>query len=193
MAIHVYFPNPDPIMNNPVFIVSGSQGSGKTTFLKDLIFYLQTKGIRIAGFVAEGTWTNNRREKFDLVDLNTNTRIEFCTKIKTEKWDKQGNFYINPVARVFGERLIDPKELKHSDIVVIDEIGPFELSGKGWSAAFEKIIHQTGIPVIISVRESLLFQVTETWKLNVRGIFTVPGAQLTSSAGAIIRHLSNSL
>ncbi len=83
-------------MKNKVFIITGSCGSGKTTFLNHLVQELRQFGIQSGGFLAEGFCANNERYYFELIDLDSNKRILFCTKDPNNDWEKLGSFYFNP-------------------------------------------------------------------------------------------------
>jgi nucleoside-triphosphatase THEP1 len=56
--------------------------------------------------------------------------------------------------------------LKNVDLIIIDEIGPFEMKGRGWAEAFSKILKELDQPLLISVREKLVDTVIEHWNLR---------------------------
>lgn len=179
-------------MNNKIFIIRGTQGSGKTTFLKNLVEKLSTSGLRIGGFLAEGYWKDNLRDRFELVDTKSGDRLVYCQRDQKVGWEQIRHFYINPKAVLFGEKALEPLNLADIDLVVIDEIGPFELAGKGWSKSFVRILHKSELPIIISVRESLVDQVVEYWKLNVEAIFEVSKNQTENATKEILNKLKSS-
>jgi nucleoside-triphosphatase THEP1 len=154
-------------MKNKVFIITGPRGSGKTTFLKHLVQELRQFGIQSGGFLAEGFCANNERYYFELIDLDSNKRILFCTKELHIHWEKLGHFYINPASIIFGEKVLDTSNLDAFPICVIDEVGPFELQGKGWSQAIFKIGNNSPEkPMIWVVRENLVQPVIRHFDLN---------------------------
>ena len=161
-------------MGNKIIIITGEQGSGKTTFLQEMIFGLANNDVQIAGILAEGFWKNYERNHFELIDLKSKNRLLYCQREPKYGWEKLRHFYINPDGQKFGEAALDPKYLKDADIVVIDEIGPFELQGKGWAKAIESILK--GLPeltMIWVVRESLLNEVTAHFKIKPLKIYHV--------------------
>lgn len=171
MEILVCFLN--TTMNNKIFIITGSQGSGKTTLLKSIINGIKSNDIRIGGLLAEGYWNENIRDKFELINLKSGDRMIYCQRQPESGWEQIRHFYINPHAVIFGEKAMDTLTLSDVDLIVVDEIGPFELAGKGWAKSFSKILQETDLPVVISVRQSLLEEVIEHWKLNVKEVFDV--------------------
>lgn len=154
-------------MKPPVFIVTGVSGSGKTTFLRSLYKALSREHIDVGGVLSEGTWKNDKRESFDLVDLKGGERIRFCQREPDKNWDMIGPFYINPLGQAFGEMALFIEYLQNSKLIIIDEIGPLELKGKGWAKAFEKILKELKVPIVISVREKLVDEVVEKWDLSI--------------------------
>jgi len=153
-------------MKNKIWVVTGSQGSGKTSYLLEIVEFLQTEGFRLGGFIAKGTWKNNKRYSFELLDLQTNQQLLFCQSEPVTAWKKIEHFYINPAGQHFGETVLDPKNLQGIDLVVIDEIGPFELKGKGWAEAIDRIMEQTRLPMIWTIREGAVMEVLEKWNFR---------------------------
>ena len=154
-------------MNNKIVIITGIQGSGKTSLLLRLVSGLSNYGMIPGGFTTEGFWDLNTRSRFELVDLITGKRILFCSKIQQLNWYKTGQFYINPEAVRFGEGLLDPDRIINSDFVSIDEIGPFEIGGNGWTEAIHKIADfLPDQSMIWVVRSSLLQKVIEYFELQ---------------------------
>ena len=161
-------------MQHKIIIITGEQGSGKTTFLQEMIFGLANNDVQIAGILAEGFWKNYERNHFELIDLKSKNRLLYCQREPKDGWEKLRHFYINPDGQKFGEAALDTDYLKNVDTVVIDEIGPFELQGKGWAKAIESILK--GLPELIMiwvVRESLLNEVTAHFKIKPLKIYHV--------------------
>jgi nucleoside-triphosphatase len=153
-------------MDNKIFIISGSQGSGKTTLLKRTIKFLKEKNFQVGGIVAEGYWKNDQRDRFDLVNQTTGEKIVFCQRDEIEEWEKIRHFYINPKGQEFGESILHPNTIKHSDVCVIDEIGPFEIANKGWFNAINKLLINSNIPMIWVVRNSLIDEILAKWNIS---------------------------
>lgn len=153
-------------MKNKVVIITGEQGEGKTSFIQEVIAYMKKKNVKPGGLIALGYWKNNTREKFELQNLLTNEKIIFCKVDPERGWEKIRKFYINPKGKAFGERALDPKFLKTSDVIIIDEIGPFELEGKGWARPLSEILEKLTIPLILVVRKSLLEKVINHWNIE---------------------------
>jgi len=156
-----------------IFFITGSQGSGKTTFLIELIEILKQKGISAGGFSAHGYWKNDLRDKFELEDFKTGDKMILCKRQPVEGWQKFRHFYFNPQGFAFGQKALRSSNLSKVDIIAIDEIGPFELEGKGWSKAIDLLIHQTDTPMIWVVRESILQEIIDHWNIESYIVFDI--------------------
>jgi nucleoside-triphosphatase THEP1 len=164
-------------MKNKIFIITGSRGSGKTTFLENLTLELKNQSVLTAGFKAKGFWQNNTRSHFEIVDLITEEKRLFCTVEQVSGWEKIGHYYLNPLAVDFGEEILEPNQSNQFSLFAIDEIGTFELQGKGWFNAIQKRIKSSpNIPMIWVVRSNLLQEVLEYFNIqNFEIIFSNKG------------------
>ncbi len=153
-------------MATNIFIITGEQGSGKTTFLKQLIDQLKQNKLCVGGIVAEGFWKDGQRERFNLVDQLSGDSIVYCQREQKKGWEKIRHFYINPKGQSFGEQALSIDKLKISDVIAIDEIGPFELQGKGWAVSLKRIMKHHKLTVILIVRELLLDEIISYFQLE---------------------------
>ena len=153
------------------FVITGGQGSGKTTLIKETVILLKEDRFKIGGILAGGSWKNNRRERFELTDIKTGDRMVYLQREPANGWEKIRHFYINPAGQKFGEHALSIDQVKDVDLVVIDEIGPFELQGRGWAIAMKNIMDNLHIPLLITVRESLVNEVIGYFGLEVPVIF----------------------
>jgi nucleoside-triphosphatase THEP1 len=153
-------------MNNKVFVITGSQGSGKTTSLIKLTKHLKDEGLSVGGIIAHGFWNNNERTGFELENIQTGEKIILCQTNPAKGWAKFRRFYFNPEGFDFGNKVLDPANLDKTEIIVIDEVGPLELEDKGWAQAIKSLLKTTGKPVIFVVRESLTKDIIKHFKIE---------------------------
>ena len=151
---------------NKVFIISGRSGEGKTSLLKQVIEILHKKGVDIFGFYAEGKWEQETRSAHCLVEIKNNTRIELCTTNKTKGWIKEKRFYFNPEAIKIGNKIIEQATKSNAHLIVIDEIGPFELQGKIWAQEFLHLLEHSHLPVLITTKQKLINAVATKFGIN---------------------------
>jgi len=81
-------------------------------------------------------------------------------------WNKTGNFYFNPEAIKFGNEILNDSQIFSKDIIVIDEIGIFELEGKIWADSVSRLIKKKVRDMIWIVRDTLVEKVIGKWDLN---------------------------
>ncbi len=152
--------------NSSVYIISGKQGSGKTTMLKSIIAELKSNGVKVGGFLAEGSWKNGIREGFSLLRIIDNYTIPLCQSKSKKGYFNLGRFWFNPDAIKIGEEALRSNMTKDVDIIVIDEIGIFELQEKVWYNTFLQLINEGKLPVLITVREKIIKEVIEKFQLT---------------------------
>jgi nucleoside-triphosphatase len=171
--------------NQKVFIISGEQGEGKTTRLKEVLTLLQKGGSGIGGFVAEGFWEDNKRTAFTLVNARSGESIPLCSIVAGEFSLQAGRFFFNPDAITKGEKWLMDSEHSGADYVVLDEIGIFELEGKIWHRVFQYLVKHSNCPLIITVRNSALKRLVEKYRLEDVEIFSVdiPAAAIVEKLG----------
>jgi len=175
-------------MENKVFIIAGKQGGGKTTYLKKVLKSLKNNNIKVGGFIAEGYWKDNKREQFDLINLKTSERIIYCQRETKTDWEKVRHFYINPLGQSFGEKALNPENLNDVDLIIIDEVGPFEVENKGWATAIEKLLNISDLPMIWVVRESILFEVLEKWEVEPIEMFHIKDIEVKRAAQKLLQY-----
>ena len=178
-------------MNNKIFIITGTQGSGKTNFLAELIKYLKKESVSVGGFIAHGFWKDNIRDKFELEDIQTGDRIILSQIEPVEGWEKFRRFYFNPEGFVFGGKLLSPERLINTDLIIIDEIGPFELLGNGWRKAINQLLNETSTPMIWVCRESILKELVLEFKLQSYRKFNILQDVPETMAREIISRLNS--
>jgi nucleoside-triphosphatase THEP1 len=175
------------VNNNQIYAVTGAQGSGKTTFLNNVIAELTREKVHIGGFIAEGIWKADKRHGFNLISIQDGISMPLCLKEPVEGYMKLGHFYFNLAAIQFGNEIIK-RDKKHAEIIIIDEIGIFELEEKLWYEAFDQLLKMTSMPVLISVREKIVQQVIE--KFNLKRVKVVQADdRVDETVGAIISGL----
>ncbi|MBI9038518.1 MAG: hypothetical protein JEY97_10325 [Bacteroidales bacterium] len=154
-------------------LITGGQGQGKTSLLKEVISVLKTNSFILKGFYAEAYWENNNRSGFELLDVNTNEKMKLCSKKPETAWNKMFHYYFNPEAIEIGNKILNINSLAEADMVIIDEIGRIDLKGAVWHDALTKIVKHSNIPIILVVRNTFLTEVIKYWKLNDANIFEV--------------------
>ena len=137
-----------------IFILTGPVHSGKTTLLKKVVRELKEKKYRIDGFLSETVWKKEEIVGYDLFDLKKERSIPFIRKTGEKEWQKIGSYFFIPQSLDEAEKII--VRGKEADILVVDEVGPLELSGKGFWPALKQVIFHPLNSYLLVVRINIL-------------------------------------
>lgn len=138
-------------------IVTGGHGAGKTTALSAVVEALRARGVRVEGVLAPGTVRDGVRWSIDLLEVGEGTRSPLATRDPASPWPRRGAFHVNPASVAAGLRALSALG-DGTGVAVVDEIGPWELAGGGWSQGLETL-RVSGTPVVAAVRPALLGEV----------------------------------
>lgn len=161
------------LLKPQIVIITGELHEGKTTYAKKIIENLQNQDFKIGGFLSIGLQEANERTGFNLYDIETGQHVELCRKVPNDKWLKYGRYYFNPTGFSKGNEILSIARLSGKHAVVIDEIGPLELSNQGWSDAIENVCRISLIPQIWIVRKKLVSRVIKKWNVGNIYIFKI--------------------
>jgi nucleoside-triphosphatase len=151
---------------SPVFIVSGEQAEGKTTFLMDILARLEDHTINIRGIIAPGYFRDDIRSGFSVVDVATGTGVDLCSDIPYSGAEQHGRYYFRPEGLSFGRRtlLISPDQ-RTLDLIVIDEVGRFDVRGALWGGCIDQLVKKIHPPMIWTVRNEFVEMVINRWPM----------------------------
>lgn len=137
-----------------IFILTGPVHSGKTTLLKKVVWELKGQKYRIEGFLSEAVLKKEETVGYDLFDLKEEKSIPFIRKIGEKEWQKIGSYFFIPQGLAEAEKII--LRGKEADILVVDEVGPLELSGKGFWPALKQVVFQPLTSFLFVMRINVL-------------------------------------
>jgi nucleoside-triphosphatase THEP1 len=151
----------------PVTIIIGDREEGKTSFLRKYVNDLISDGKRVSGFLAVGIHgPDGQRIGFNIKNVETGEEIGFCMNDGEPGWEKIGRFRINPDGLAKGYEWMSAENIQNSDILVVDELGPLEMAGKGWSDLIGHILHENPKPMIWTVRRNLAEKIAVKWNIG---------------------------
>lgn len=154
------------ISKENVIIITGMEKTGKSTVLMEMVELLHRYNIVTGGFVSPAVYENNIHVGYDLQDLQTNQRVILSRTYGDLSMPKVGNYYFYKDGLSLGKKLLEIETVKNADVVVIDEIGPWELKYQGWAKSVNALVKEYYKPMIWVVRESLVAQVIEYYSLK---------------------------
>jgi nucleoside-triphosphatase len=167
-------------------IVTGATGSGKTTLTTAVIERLRGRGARVAGILAPGHLADGRRTGFDIVNLATGER-EILAREEEHvvgphpRWSR---FAFSPAGLALGRNALG-EDARGADVVVVDEVGPFELSGGGWADALDALAKTFEGAMLLVVRESVVDPVKARWGSAESVVYDVSSTGPDEIAGAL--------
>jgi nucleoside-triphosphatase THEP1 len=142
-----------------VIILVGFSGTGKTTTVLKYIDKMRARALKVGGIVCPGTFKNAQRFSFAVTDLLTNVTNPLAQRDLPSEI-QQGSFGFHKTGIEFGNNSIKQAVAQSVDILVIDEIGPLELSGSGWYEGIQAVNDNVG-EVIYTVRPTIIKDVQQ--------------------------------
>ena len=168
-----------------VFIVTGAVGEGKTAWLVRLTGLLKERGISIGGILALRLMEEGKTTGYDITDIRTGERTPFLSQTGDAKVGVE-RFAMDEAGHRAGQRALDPAANRAMDVVIIDEVGPLELKGKGWSDRITGLIHETRVILILAVRKNLTEAVTDKFGIAPAAVTEVTNGDLIKFADEIV-------
>jgi len=160
------------IMERKIFIVSGAIGEGKTSWLIKLTGLLREKGITTGGILALRITHDGIATGYDISDISSGMRTPFLRLTGSETMGVE-RFSVSEEGLAAGQRALDPYANSKMDVVIVDEAGPLELRGMGWSNRIDELINNTRATVIIAVRKNLTGAVIDKFRIPEAQIIDV--------------------
>jgi nucleoside-triphosphatase THEP1 len=174
-------------LNKPgIVIITGEIHQGKTTLAREVVSILLERNIRIAGFLSFAVIDDGIRTGYNLFDIETKELTELCSTTGHDNRLNVGQYYFNNKALTKGLKLLSADNLIGKQCIVIDEIGPLELSNKGWSSAIEIICQTTSLPQLWVVRRNIVKKVLKRWITGDVYIYNLDSANATDITNKVI-------
>lgn len=137
-----------------IFILTGPVHSGKTTLLNRVVYELKKQGVKIDGFLSKAVEEKEETLGYDLFDLKKESSIPYIRRKGEKEWQKIGSFFFIPQGLNKAEEII--LRGKDADVLIVDEVGPLELAGKGLWPALKNILFQPKAHYLLVVRTDIL-------------------------------------
>lgn len=171
-----------------IFILTGAVHSGKTTLLKKAVYELKKQKFRIDGFLSLAVLKDDEIVGYDLFDLKEEKSIPFIRKKGEKEWQRIGSFFFIPQSLAEAEKIIHRG--KDADILVVDEVGPLELSGKGFWLALKEIVFKSSTKCLLVIRLNILKNFLEKFGTSDVRVFDIREKEIFSR---MVRELKKAL
>ena len=137
-----------------IFILTGPVHSGKTTLLERVVHEFRKNKVMVDGFLSKALREGQEVTGYDLFDLREGSSIPLLRTTGEKEWQRVGSFFFHPPGLDKAKRII--LRSKDADFSVVDEVGPLELSGKGYWPALKQVLFPPQAAYLIVVREKIL-------------------------------------
>ncbi|MBC7222458.1 DUF2478 domain-containing protein [Candidatus Bipolaricaulota bacterium] len=136
-------------------ILTGPIGSGKTRSALALAQALSEKGIPLGGVLSPRVMVAGKTVGYLVRDLRSGKELLLCSQ------DPPGirfrRYFFRPEALAFANEVLI-KAAKEAEVVVVDEVGPLELSGGGFAPGLKACFASSAF-LVLTVRPALVPEV----------------------------------
>ena len=147
-----------------VTLLTGPRGAGKTSCVLKLTAALVRLGIDVFGVATPKIFSGEDMIGLAVRDLFSSKQIQLA-RYDDEPGLRQGPWRFSPEGIRFANNACDP--FRRSGMAVIDEIGPLELRGQGFSTAFNALKAGDYPRALVVVRPDLTDEVARFIKGDV--------------------------
>jgi len=113
----------------PILIIwTDPKHSGKTTRALDLVNSARKEGFRIAGLLAPSMYDNCKLTGFYAYDLVSSLKKPLAKRNNDVEGKRHFTFLSEGLK--FGVKALSKNSIKNADLILIDEFGRFEISGR---------------------------------------------------------------
>jgi nucleoside-triphosphatase len=165
-----------------IAILSGLQGSGKTTLCRRLVEEARVLGLDCAGILGPAQVEAGAKVGIDIEDVRTGERRALAAADDLPARLRLGPWRFDDEAVAWGRARLD--DASPCDVLFVDEIGPLELNrGEGFTNALEVLRSGDYRLAVAVVRPALVDEVRT--RLGARaGRIAVTVCQVPGDAGA---------
>jgi nucleoside-triphosphatase len=150
----------------PIFVLTGAPGVGKSTVVSKVLVRLRSRGVIVGGCLSIERRAHGQRVGFAVRDLSTGVEGELASA-KGSLGPRVGRYRVNltDLAAVGAKGLLDAAS--HSELIVIDEVGPMELVSPDFRRAVKACV-ASGRPIFAVLHERMQDDLLEEMKSQAR-------------------------
>ena len=171
-----------------VIILKGPEHIGKSTLLAEVVSQLRASGINVAGFVAPPATDGQKYSGHDILDLQSGRRFVLSRIAEGGDEPRVGRYVFNRMGMDAGRTILTEAAEGTADLVVVDEVGPWELKNQGWAPALDVLVVNSCKPLLWVVRQSIVEQVCDRWALINPLVLTAGEMSAGEISAAILSH-----
>lgn len=172
-----------------VYILSGAIGEGKTTKAQKIISIFKDRKINVGGICSPRIMDEKETIGYDLVNIQINKREPFLRIEENKDYQKIGKYNILPDGLEFGLKAIRQSRTYETRVVIVDEVGRLELSDRGWATEIEQLTKQTGLILILAIRENFVESLMKKWNIEGYSFYKVSALDVEKFCDNIVREI----
>jgi nucleoside-triphosphatase len=147
------------------WLITGPPGIGKSTVVAKAIYMLRSEGHGVGGCLTRERKEGRERVGFTISDLMSGREGELAA-IKGSLGPRVGRYRVNVgTLASLGARALHDAAVGTAEVIVIDEIGPMELTSPEFKKAAEECF-KSGKPILAVVHQHLKDPLIETIREN---------------------------
>lgn len=175
----------------PLFFLTGNLAGGKTTFASQLIDILKDRNISTGGFISPRVMDEGNTIAYNLQNITGGETIPFLTLASGANSDI-GKFSAIPQSIEKAGIWVHNDINSGCKLIVLDEIGNWELKGGGWHPLIIELVSKHKIPMLWVVRQDFTNQIKSFYSQNQAIEIYIDQTTVAQAAEVIIRALNAS-
>jgi len=170
-----------------IIIITGGRNTGKTTMAYALCSLLDLDGKSIGGVIQVLALPGQSKDMYELSSQADGSSLVMLSSQKRDSWQAVGNFYYNPETEKWAEKQF--RASYTSDVIVFDEIGRYELAGRGFDESFRYAVDSYEGIVLIVIREENIASVCDRYGVDIDSCVIIRSQDDTKQAYTRIQNL----
>lgn len=144
-----------------LFVITGSQGAGKTTFCERLITEAREAGWKTGGLLSRGVFKGEQRTAIDVEDLRSGEVRRLAVR-SDDPTPGSKHWRFDPAVLAWGDQVLGG--VVPIDFLVIDELGPLEFErDTGWLSGIDAVTSRQYAICLLVVRAEMLGYALTRW------------------------------
>ena len=139
----------------PIIILwTGPKHSGKTSRALELVKSTRKERYSVAGLLAPSIYNKSKLIGYYAYDLISDSKKQLAVCNKNEAGTRHFTFLSEGLK--VGLKALSKNSIKNADLIVVDEFGRFELSGRIWRKSVDSILSDSDNTILLIVRQELI-------------------------------------
>jgi nucleoside-triphosphatase THEP1 len=143
--------------------------------------------LKIQGFLSTAVYDNKFKTGYNFQNISDDAEMNFIRTSEFPSSVKFRKYYFSNEGVASGKNILQLYRENASGILIIDEIGPWELEGGGWAESIDKLTKLQQYNMIWVVRKEILEDVFKKWDLKTPFIIEIPNTSTSDTKEMILK------